>query len=522
MRDQLSLSDVVPVLRADLTIGDPLPGRGESEVHLEDPLTGKFLVLKGFELSLARMLNGRRTAEEVLTASGQIGLPMSIESLNGFLRKLSKEGFLTELAGMASIDITTWEARSEWTEEIRRLFQEALREARAERFIAARSRLDALLARSPSIKEAQQLLHWVLERLRPESGPSSPPFSDVFAEAEKSWFNQGEVNSAINEHAMSQKHPFEDPTVPADSDWKPPGRSKKGLVIGAMALMVIAAGLIAPMPHTATAPFTLVPKAITSVTLPRAGTLSAISVTEGQWVEKGAALAQWDTAAAQKKIVAVEARISDVKKKNKAGAASAKKLQDAQARLDKANAAQSKAQADLDKLKASSKAKKSPAIAKADKKATAAKAAVASAQKTVASLTVPVPASIQGELMMLDGELARAKFEATDLAVLATGDGFVQGLAARPGQVLEAGSVIARLEDSRTLRVMISVPRGERLKVGSELQLKVGSVAAQAVVQKVSGSSAEAPLDNAKGGFKGGSTGESSFAGASKSLLGRL
>src|SRR3954468_5563100 len=95
MREQLSLADVVPVLRADLKIGDPMPGRGESEIRVENPTNGKALQLKGFEVSIARMLNGRRTAEEVLTAASQIGLPLSLESFNGFLHKLDREGFLT-------------------------------------------------------------------------------------------------------------------------------------------------------------------------------------------------------------------------------------------------------------------------------------------------------------------------------------------------------------------------------------------------------------------------------------------
>ncbi|MBS1148567.1 MAG: Barrel-sandwich domain of CusB or HlyD rane-fusion, partial [Myxococcaceae bacterium] len=313
----------------------------------------------------------------------------------------------------------------------------------------------------------------------------------------------------------------DDPTVKAEPGWRPPGKSKKGLVIGALAVAAMGGALVVPMPHTATAPFTLVPKAVTAVTLARGGTLSAISVTDGQWVQKGTPLARWDTSAAQKKIVALEARLIEVRKKNKVSAAAAKKLKVAQARLDKASATQSKAQADLDKLKAGGKGKK-PAIAKAEKSAAAAKAALAAAQKQVEALTVPLTPAIQGELTMIEGELARAKSEAADLALLAGADGFVQGLAARPGQAVEAGAVIARLEDSRTLKVVVAVPKGEQLTVGAALQLKVGTLAAKAVVDRVDGSSAEAPLDNEKGGFKGGATGESSFAGASKSLLGRL
>ncbi len=520
MQDPLALSDVVPVFRSDLTIADPQPGRGEAEIRVEDPLTSKTLMLKGFELSLARMLNGRRTAEEVLIAAGQIGLPVSIEGLNGFLRKLRTEGFVIEAAG-AQIDITTWEARSEWNEEIRRLFQEALREARADRFVAAKSRLDALLARSPSIKEAQQLLHWVLERMMPDGGATNPSFSDVFAEVEKSWFLQGEQTSALNERAHNEKPAFDDPTQLAEAGWKPPGKSKKGLIFGALALAAVAAVLFFPMPHTATAQFTLVPKQITVVTLARAGTLSRISVKEGQWVDKGASLAKWDTSLAERKIVALEARLAEVHKKNTASAGIAKKLQDAQSKLERVSAAQSKAQADVNKLKASAKGKKSPALAKAEKKAAAFKAALAAVQKLVAGLTTSGPPAIQGELTMVEDELARAKVEVTDLTVVASADGFVQGLEGKQGPV-EAGGVFARLEDSRKLRVMITLPRGEKLNVGALLQLKVGPVAAKAVVEKVDGAAAEALLDNAKGGFQGGATGELSFAGVSRSLLARL
>lgn len=522
MPEQLGLSDVVPVLRADLKIDDPQPGRGESEIHVEDPTTGKFLVMKGFELSLARMLNGRRTAEEVLTAAGQIGLPLSIESLNGFLRKLNKEGFLHKVAGMAPIDITTWEARSEWNEEIRRLFQEALREARADRFVAAKSRLDALLARSPAIKEAQQLLHWVMQRLRPESGPSTPAFSDVFAMVEKSWFAEGEQASAANERAAADRPSFSDPTEKADPNWRPPGKSKLPLVLGGLAVLGVAGALMVPMPRTATAPFTLQPRSVTNVAAPRAGTLATIAVKAGQWVDKGTTLATWDTAATQKKIAALEAKAAEVQKKNKATAAGAKKLADAQGKLDKATAAQAKAQAELDKAKAAGKGKRTAAVAKADKKLGAAQKVALAAQKVVAGLTPAASPAIANELKMIEDELKKAKGELADVNVIAGADGFVQALAAKPGQAVEAGAVLARLEDSRVMKVVIALPRGETPAVGSKVSLQVGTVAAKAVIEKVEGGNAEGTVDNTNGGFQGGATGEASFAGAPKSVLGRL
>ncbi len=200
MNEGLKLDEVVPVLRADLKIGEPTPGRGETTVTVFDPATGREVTVRGFELSIMRMLNGRRTAEEVLSSASQIGLPLTLYSLGVFIRRLRKEGFLGD-PGSGPQNLLSWEPRNEWTEEIRRLYQEALREARADRLMAAKSRLDTLLARAPGTKEAQQLLHWVMERLRPEGGPRTPLFKDVYGEVEKGWFADGERQSELNETA---------------------------------------------------------------------------------------------------------------------------------------------------------------------------------------------------------------------------------------------------------------------------------------------------------------------------------
>ena len=81
---------------------------------------------------------------------------------------------------------------------------------------------------------------------------------------------------------------------------------------------------------------------------------------------------------------------------------------------------------------------------------------------------------------------------------------------------------LLKLEDSRVMKVTIALPKGEKPEVGSSVQLTAGTIAAKAKIEKVEGGSAEGTLDNTNGGFKGGTTGESTFPGASKSILGRL
>src|SRR5687767_14303229 len=95
MADLLAPEDVVPAFRADLKLADPVQGAGEKLVTVADPQSGKSMAFRGFELSIARMLNGRRTAGEVVDAAAAIGLPISIEGLSGFVKKLRGLGFLS-------------------------------------------------------------------------------------------------------------------------------------------------------------------------------------------------------------------------------------------------------------------------------------------------------------------------------------------------------------------------------------------------------------------------------------------
>src|SRR3954464_14052811 len=111
MSDMLTPEDVVPAFRADLKLADPVHGAGEKLVTVADPLSGKSMAFRGFELSIARMLNGRRPAHEGLDAAGQNGLPPSLEGLSGFVKKLKSLGFLSHPLDAPVEKQTTWGER---------------------------------------------------------------------------------------------------------------------------------------------------------------------------------------------------------------------------------------------------------------------------------------------------------------------------------------------------------------------------------------------------------------------------
>lgn len=148
-------TDKVPSLRPDLQIKRADKG-GTMEV--KDPVRGQSFSLYDFEVSIARMLNGKRTAAQVIEAAAKIGIPVSLESLRKFIRQLRAYHFIAEeVAPEPPTDGGTWTPRSSWTPEVRELFQSALRHFRAGKFNEASEYIVALMQIDPGNKEAAQL-----------------------------------------------------------------------------------------------------------------------------------------------------------------------------------------------------------------------------------------------------------------------------------------------------------------------------------------------------------------------------
>lgn len=296
------------------------------------------------------------------------------------------------------------------------------------------------------------------------------------------------------------------------------GGGKGPLFIGGAVLLLVAA--LIPFPHTARAPYQLAPYAVTPVAFDRAGTLATVPVAAGQWVTKGTVLATWDTAEAKQTAAALEAKLAAAQRPSKPTAAQLKKLPKAKAKLGKARASAAALKKKVDAMKAKSRGKSTPALAKLEQSLAHAEDATKAAQQEVDALSGQ-PALSPAELAALNTQLVQARAQLAAPPLTAPEDGTVLDLAAKPGQRVAAGAPFARLEDTRRLKALIEVPKDEQLAAGTPVQLEA-SAPVKASVARVNGSTAEVDLDNASGALKPGAHGTATFAGESRSLLGRL
>jgi hypothetical protein len=166
--------ETVPSLRADLR----LERASRGQVTVRDPATGRSVTLHEFEVSLARMLNGRRTVADVLVGALRLGIPASLESLTQFVRQLRGYGFLAPASSPVpkSLQGTTWEPRAKWDDGSRVLFQTGLRLARRGRRAEAARYFEALLTKDPTNQQARKWLEELGEEesASPSSGVAPP------------------------------------------------------------------------------------------------------------------------------------------------------------------------------------------------------------------------------------------------------------------------------------------------------------------------------------------------------------
>ncbi|HEX4620113.1 MAG TPA: biotin/lipoyl-binding protein, partial [Myxococcaceae bacterium] len=133
-----------------------------------DPQSGKSFPLYDFEVSLARMMDGRRTAAQVLETGSGLGISVNLESLGKFVRQLQAYGFLGEplepeaaappprIGGPAWGQ--TWERRDAWEDAVRTLFRTGLRMLRLSKPAEAKQYFSAVLESAPDNQEAREML----------------------------------------------------------------------------------------------------------------------------------------------------------------------------------------------------------------------------------------------------------------------------------------------------------------------------------------------------------------------------
>jgi hypothetical protein len=146
-------TDIVPEFRRDLQIQRVAGG-----VQIVDPVTGTGHSLNEYEVSLARMLNGKRPVFEVLDASERLGIPINVESLQKFIGKLEAQGLIQPPETLDAAIENAWPSRGQWESNVRTLFQSGIRFLRQGKPQEAISYFEALLAEDPDNIEARELL----------------------------------------------------------------------------------------------------------------------------------------------------------------------------------------------------------------------------------------------------------------------------------------------------------------------------------------------------------------------------
>ena len=272
----LSPRDVVPALRADLTVNRPPTGAGAEVIQVMPPGENAPRAMWGFEFSIARMLDGRRTAGEVVKGCERIGLPLDLAALEGFLHQLAARGLLADRAhpGVRAA-AAEHRHRLTWSPRQRELYQASLRAAREGELAQAREKLDRLLRLSPGNVEALTLRAWIDEQQSRQW--LRVPFGSVLHAAEERWVRTPDVG---------QPEVVAPPRAPVAS---------VALLISMAVLVALAAAVaMVPMPRTAQATAVFAPVGSEPMFATREGFVDEVLVKEGDWVRRGERLLVWN------------------------------------------------------------------------------------------------------------------------------------------------------------------------------------------------------------------------------------
>src|SRR5262249_37521737 len=171
-----SPDETVRLFRRDLKVSRR---PGSSLFEVTDPVSGKAFQLYDFEVSIARMLDGRRHYSEILEAGQRLGIPVNFESLMQFVRQLEVYGFRAPKGaqGVESREASEWAPSRQWDEALRALFQSGLRMHRHGRYPEAANYFEAMLEQDPQNPEALEMLEQTRQRISGSTSPEAPQVS---------------------------------------------------------------------------------------------------------------------------------------------------------------------------------------------------------------------------------------------------------------------------------------------------------------------------------------------------------
>ncbi|MBS1151410.1 MAG: Barrel-sandwich domain of CusB or HlyD rane-fusion [Myxococcaceae bacterium] len=475
----LNPNDVVPALRNNLAFSHPPYGLGAGFLSVRNVSNGEVFRLRGFEYSLARMLDGRRTATQLVEAAGQLGLPVTLADLEGFLRKLGERHLVTPTATPREKDeLPPFQGRVRWDEKTRQLFRFALREGRVGNLNRALVGLDCLLHERPQTEEALQLRERL--ELRLQAPDRVEPFRTAFAEAERDWLEEEAVE-------------------PVDSAAR---RRRVGLIASgtffALGVLAMAASLV-PFPHEVIRQATLFPIASAKVTAPRTGRIAAVPVAVGQWVEKDTVLYTYDVTAQLRQLEAAVARLDQLNRGLHHHLPQTKEVQDARARYVRADAKLAVAQSSLER----ERTRDGNRLPEAEETLNWALKEITDAR---AALDEQVPEEDRALLRAQRSQVQELEMQLLESEVKAPISGAITMLAVRPGAEVVQGLGLVQLDDSRQLKGIAWVePREQRgLEPGQPVLLLSNGRATLTTIAQTWGRNVEILIDNPARTFQPG------------------
>jgi multidrug efflux pump subunit AcrA (membrane-fusion protein) len=470
----ISPNDVVPSLRNNVAFSWAPKGLGEGLLSATNIENGEELRMRGFEYSLARMLDGHRTAREVVAAAERLGLPLTFADLEGFLKKLDTYHLLGDgAAKLGEDEVSPWKQRQIWDEATRERYREALREGRSGNLEAAVDTLDHLLEDAPQTSEARGLRSRLKERVKAHAPATG--FMRAFADAEQSW-----QSGLQPEKAFKPSH-------------------RNAVIAAAMGVVVIAGALLfVPFPKAVVAPAILLPISSASVSAPRTGTVDSVQVRVGQWVEQGEVLFSYDV---REPLAALEVAVGRLEKQ-RAEVASFARNGGANARFEAAQASVAKAEAALDRARMEAGDPLSEQVADAERELNWELEDLQRARQAVES---QAPQEQLTELYRLETEVRDLQLVLFESEAKAPKSGAVTMLGVHPGDSVVKGMRVVQVDDNRQLKAFARIPPNSRgIRVGQSAVLISQGRATQTRVIAADKANFQMVVDNAASAFEPG------------------
>lgn len=467
------LSDQVPRLRADLQIQKRSTGE-LGLMDVSDPRSGRTFTLYDFEVSIARMLNGERKIVDVIEAAAKIGIPVTLESFQKFIRQIRAYGFVDDTKpAETSHDNegqTSWEPREEWSDEVRQHFQSALKMFRLKRLAEAKNYAEVILSIDPKNEEARDMLK------RIDQSPGS--LEAVVATAETT---TDPVEAPPNfEDLYGKTAPSKEVAPARDYRTRTAERAahrtvqlRTRILAGVALLLLVGVVGFYPFPHVLSVDARIRPILDLPLRAPRAGTVRALFAHERQWVTVGTKLLELDTRSVLQRLEGVEKSLERASRELKDWE-SAKQSPDFVRLLALSQALHQ----ELENMNAQRENLGANRGAKATRLAKRIAAAEAALRRSTEEMERIAPQSRQPELSSVientEKERAQLKAEIEKASIVAPHEGVVVGLPEARSEVT-AGQILARVQDISLLKATLKVSEGDAHLLEQEQRVYVSA-----------------------------------------------